>query len=79
MQSERVQLTKEEAIAMLPEGEHIHTFRGGAGIAIGCDMDRADIITLFEKFTPELSGPTATAMKHGIVLNDGSALFIATK
>jgi hypothetical protein len=78
--SERVTLTVEEAIAMLAEGEIVHTFRGGNGIILGADWNRADVLrAICETDRRELSGELATAMKHGLCINSGGPLFIATR
>jgi hypothetical protein len=81
MSDERVYLTVEQALAMLPEGERVHTFRGGGAMMIGCDWDRADIeMAIRETDHRELSGQVATAMKHGLCIKEGgTALFVATK
>ena len=79
MSDKRVKLTPEEAINMISKDEYIHTFRQAGPTIIGCDWDRQDILDLFKKYTPELSGGQATAMKHGLVLKDKLGyLFIAT-
>lgn len=80
MSEERIVLTKEQAKAMLPEGEVVHTFRGRAMMLIGVDWGRAEIIEAIEKYPVELSGPMATGMGHGMCLEDERGwLFIATK
>lgn len=72
-------LTYDEAVAMLPEGDDIHTFRSGPGIMLGADWRRADILDVIRKHGAEKAGPMATSMKHGIVVMEGDApLFIAT-
>lgn len=77
---ERVVLTQEQAEAMLDDRERIHTFRGGSGIMIGADWDRADIIAAIKKYGAELSGPIATRMGHGMLLTDKTGLlFIETQ
>lgn len=80
-EDERVPLTIEQVEAMLPDGERVHTFRNpGAGLMFGADWDRSEILEACKEFIPELSGPAATAMNHGIVLIDKSGpLFIETK
>ena len=76
---ERVVMTFEQAIALLPEGDHIHTFRSSPGVLIGADWDRENLLLHMQKYPPELSGPAATAMHHGMVLIDENGpLFIAT-
>jgi hypothetical protein len=75
----RTTLTVDEAISVLPEGEDIHTFRGGGMAIIGADWSRSGIEgAIREAGGAELTGPMARGMKHGIALNDGSMLFIAT-
>jgi hypothetical protein len=76
-----VEVSVEDAIAMLPEGEYVHTFRNpAAGMMIGCDWKRDAIIkAITESDHRQLTGPAATAMKHGLVINEGrSMLFVAT-
>lgn len=77
--SDRVELTAEEAIAMLPDGETVHTFRGGGMLLLGADWDRAEILELIRNHLCELAGPGATAMGHGLYVHDGSGLFVATR
>lgn len=79
MNDERVFLTSEQAEAMLPNGDYIHTFRSGTGILLGADWKREKILEAIKTYKPELSGKLATSMDHGIVLFDPDALFIATK
>ena len=81
MSDERVFLSFEEAVKMLPDGEYIHTFRNpGAGLMVGADHDRTELLEKMKESDLELSGEAATAMKHGLVLfDDNGPLFIATK
>jgi hypothetical protein len=79
MNQERVFLTKEQAEAMLGKGDYIHTFRQAMGALIGADWDRSEILKAFETLKPELSGPQASAMNHGIVFYDlHGAVFVET-
>lgn len=80
MSDERVHLTFEAAMKMLPEGKDIHTFRNSVpGLVFGCDSDRGDLIEKIKKHGAELSGEQATAMNHGMVLFDERGpLFIET-
>lgn len=82
--SERVFLSLEDATKLLADSERIHTFRqGGAGILIGADWDREDIIERIKKHGVELSGAQATNMGHGLVSvnqkNPRDTLFIETE
>lgn len=76
----RIILTKEQAVGMLPDKKYIHTFRSAAGILLGCDWSRADILKAIEAHDVELSGPAATGMDHGMCLKDDQGwLFIEAK
>lgn len=84
---EPVMLTPEEALALLPEGDHIHTFRNpGAGMMIGADWKREEIEREIREATErQLAGGIATSMGHGLVLfpknaqRRGELLFVATR
>ena len=79
----RVQLSYEDAVAMLPDGEQVHTILGGGLALIGADWDREHVLGLLLTGTPELSGEQATAMGHGLVaFRDGDRsepVFIETR
>lgn len=78
--NERKVLTRTEADAMLKEGDRVHTFSGGGGLLMGCDVSREQILKLADNGAVELAGPTATAMKHGIAYRDeGKWYFAETK
>ena len=80
MSDDREFLTFEQAEAMLPDGDVIHTFRNpGANALIGADWPRADVLQKLRDGKPELAGGMATRMGHGLVVHDGSWLYIATK
>lgn len=74
----RQKLSFDEAVAMLPDGEKIHTFRQGVCL-IGADWKRDQILEAIREHGAELSGPLATRMKHGLVIFDPETLFIETK
>jgi len=80
--SDRGYLTYEEAVAMLPDGDTIHTFSNPVGVLLGVDFDRKTILEYLRKGEPELAGECATDMNHGIAVTrqgyDGF-LFIETK
>lgn len=80
MEDEREPVTYERAVAMIGDGERIHTFRQPmAGMMLGADWDRAEMLRAIEKHGAELSGPLATGMKHGLLLiDDLGPLFIET-
>lgn len=83
---ERVELTPEQAIAMLPDGDVIHTFRNPGGMLLGADWNRTDIEReIREAERRELAGEVATNTGHGLVLFPPGAkcqrdlLFVATR
>lgn len=67
---ERKRLTYDEAVAMLPDGESIHTFRN-PGILIGADWMRSAVLEIIKVHGAELAGELATKMNHAIYVNDG--------
>lgn len=78
-----VTLGYEDAAALLPDGEEIHTFLDGGVALIGADWNRDQILALLRTGNPELSGPAATGMGHGIVAfrngDRSKPVFIATR
>lgn len=79
MTDEREPLTLDEAVAMLPDGDEIHTFRSSPGMMLGADWPRDQIVAAMAECGVELAGPMATAMGHGLVVLDPKPLFIATR
>lgn len=73
-------LTEEQALAMLPDGDCIHT-RVQAGFALlGADWNRKGILDLIGEGICKVAGPMATASGHGLVVWDGKKnVFIETK
>lgn len=85
-EDERVELTPEQALAMLPDGEHVHTFRNPGGMMLGADWKRTSIEEEIRNAERrELAGDMATRMGHGLVLFPKGAqyqrdlLFVATR
>lgn len=81
-QNGRKLLSLQEAEAMLPDGNHIHTFRNNAvNMMIGADWKRVRILEVMALHGVEPSGPIATSMGHGLWVNDGQGrgLFVATR
>lgn len=79
--NDRVQLTYDEAVAMLPEGDMVHTFINGLpGMIIGANWEREKLLEAFRSFRTELSGEMAQSMGHGLVFHDGHHyVFVETK
>jgi hypothetical protein len=71
----------DEAVALLPDGDTIHTFRNpGPAILLGADWPRSRLLdALRDAREIELTGPAATAMGHGIAIDHGGrTLYVAT-
>jgi hypothetical protein len=67
-ESNRVFLSYEDAVAMLPDGDPIHTFvNPGMNMLVGADWSRDSILEILKNGRPELSGDAATGMGHGLV------------
>jgi hypothetical protein len=74
-------LSYEEAVALLPDGDRIHTFLD-AGILVGADWDRAEILRLLERTERrEVTGPAAQSFGHGLAAYRGDSVpvFIKTR
>jgi hypothetical protein len=57
-----------EALALLPDGDMIHTFTGRGSIAFGADWDRAGIEDLIRQQGATIAEGQAKAMGHGLVV-----------
>lgn len=78
--SERVVLTTEQAKAMLPDKEYVHTFRCAPNILIGAEWRKAELETEIDKCRCELAGPLASEMGHGLAIFTAEGhLFVETK
>jgi hypothetical protein len=74
---ERVMLTPEEAIAMLPDSERIHTYRDAGLALVGANWDRADILDAIQNNPCELGGEHSQKAHHGLVIwVDARPLFV---
>lgn len=74
-------MTYDEAVAMLPDGNSIHTFMNPNGMLLGADWSREEILAELRNAHEILeTGPAAQAMGHGIAIDeDGRVLFIETR
>lgn len=80
MSDEQVVITYEEAIALLPAGDKIHTFRQAGPMLLGADHDRGALLSAMLA-APEIqvTGAVAQSMNHGLAIQDDIGwLFIAT-
>lgn len=73
---ERIFLTEQQAIELLPEGEQIHTFLNSRIALFGADWDRDEVIGKIRRSDyREVSGAVARGLKHGLALyNRGATL-----
>lgn len=79
-QEDRVILTKEEALSLLPDDEYIHTFRGLDRVIIGADHERKELVEEIEHCKCEIGGPMCRALDHGLVVWTGNdPLFVKTR
>lgn len=73
-------ITPDEAINLLNEDEHIHTFRNPNGMLLGADWNRVGLIERIRANPDklEIGGDMCRGMKHGLILHDDGILFIET-
>lgn len=75
-------LTAEQAIAMLPDGDEIHTYMNPAvDVLAGANWSRERVVELIESGAQcGLAGPLATRMGHGlVVMHETGPLFVETR
>ncbi len=76
METEKIFITAEEAISILPDGEEIHTFLNSPPGLIGADWSREDAINHIRRADfRELAGPWARSLKHGIAVYNKNCKF----
>ena len=80
MGDEKVYITFEDAVELMVDDDYVHTFRNPAGIMLGADHSRSELLDKMKRSKLELAGEMATAMRHGLVMTDETGpLFIETK
>ena len=81
MTDDVVLLSYDEAVALLPEGERIHTILDSGIALLGADWDRDQVLDLLRTTDRrEVTGPAAQAMGHGLAaFRDGEPVFIETR
>lgn len=69
---DKVILTPDEAIALLPEGEYVHNFANpGVGMLVGCDYERDNAIKhIRSAYQIELAGEQCMRLKHPLAVWD---------
>lgn len=84
--SERLFLTPEQAMSVMSWHEYdedgteaVHTFIGGGMMLVGADHIREDVERDLSSYKPEILGPQARAMGHGVgVVREDGLLAYAT-
>lgn len=76
---QRITLTAEQAIALLPDGDTVHTFRSTTMCLIGADWSRDKLIEALQSGRIEIGGEQCRAVYHGLVLHIDGWLFIETR
>jgi hypothetical protein len=78
---EIILLSYDEAVAMLPDGEQVHTILDAGITTVGADWDRVRVLTLLrDSPVREVTGPAAQSMGHGLAAYlDGIPVFIETR
>lgn len=80
MSDERLIITADEAISLLPSGKYVHNFAQGGMALIGCDYSRADAEKALRGASEiEIAGDMARGMKHPIACweSDNRVTFFA--
>jgi hypothetical protein len=74
-------LSFDEAVALLPDGDRIHTFLDAGITLIGARWDREDVLALLrDTDRREVTGPSAQSFGHGLAAyRDGEPVFIETR
>jgi hypothetical protein len=79
MENDRVDLSTEEALSLLPKEDLIHTFRSIGRVLIGADWDREELVDLINRSHCEIGGSKSIALGHGLVIWSGTdPLFVHT-
>lgn len=78
---DRTTLPFDEAIALIPEGDTIHTIRQFGASTLGADIPRAELMEKLKvAFLVKRAGAKSTRIGHGLALLDERGwLFVETK
>jgi hypothetical protein len=78
---EREPLTFEQAEAMLPDGDTIHTYTNPAPfVLVGADWARAQVLAAIRKYGAQKAGPVASASGHALCIDrTGGWVFVETR
>jgi hypothetical protein len=78
---EKVLLSYDQAVAMLEDGDgDVHVFMNPAGMLIGADWRREQVLKMLKVGKCELGGEMCKKMGHGLVCaHQGKYHFVQTK
>lgn len=76
----KFQLSPEDVDALLVRGDCVHVFQFSAGLIIGSDCPRQDLLDWAARYGAQLANPAATEMRHGVAVRTpfGSWMFADT-
>jgi len=81
MEQEKIILTTDQALSMLPDTDKVHTFYStGLGL-VGADRSRDGLVRLIKKSQCEVGGESCQSMNHGLVVweDEETPLFVECK
>jgi len=81
-ENEKCPVSFDVAVSMLPDSEHIHTFRSATGMLVGADWERSELLDRMRRYenTLEIGGPECQRFEHGLAMwDDYGPLFIQCK
>lgn len=68
---DKIILTVEEAISLLPHGRFVHNFANPGGMLVGCDYETPEAHRAIKAAKLlEIGGPTCKSMNHALVVHD---------
>lgn len=80
--SDRLFITKKQAIGLLPKGKQVHTFVNPNGMLIGADWSKKELIEKINNSKDndlEIGGETCKGLKHALIMHsDNRVLFVET-
>lgn len=81
MNDDKKQISFDDAVKLLPDGDTVHTFRQTDFAILGADHKRETLLDAMRKAQDiDVTGEQAQAMNHGLAIHDEHGwLFIATR
>ena len=80
MSDEKVFLSYEQAVSLLPDGDDMHVFLNPNGMLLGADWSRKAVLDILHKGECQIGGDMCISMGHGLVCTcDGRYHFVKTR